>query len=263
VSGTPPVHTSYLKWGVLLTVLLVAGYAAFASLRVAKVPDFSGVYLIGDQRRIPDPDGSPATTLSANTSGRRVLPFQPWAARKDSENRQTEAAHPLQSLDPKLRCLPMGVPDVMWQPFPLQIVQTQDQITMLFEADHQIRFIYLHRPHPEKLRKSWMGDSIGHWEGDTLVVDTSGENAYTILLEPEHTFHSESLRTLERFKLTEQGTILDYRVTITDPKVFTRSWEMHETYRRRSDLRLMDYVCAENNRDVPVEETPTQPVSTH
>lgn len=166
------------------------------------------------------------------------IPYTPEALatkRKNYENRAT--------LDPDSKCYLPGVPRVMYMPFPFQIVQTASQITLLFEYAHATRNIFMNSPHPKGPIEWWMGDSRGHWDGDTLVVDVVHFNADT-WLDKAGNFHSEEMHLVER--LTPMGPDhINYEVTVDDPKVFTRPWKMSMVLYRRKDpnLRLLEYEC--------------------
>ena len=110
-------------------------------------------------------------------------PFQKWAEQRYKAAKPGYGPHAsANSQDPILQCYPPGVPRILMIPFPMQIVQIPGQVMMVFEYDHFVRFIDLERrQHPKDLNPTWMGDSIGHWEGDTLVVDTVGLNDRTWL----------------------------------------------------------------------------------
>jgi hypothetical protein len=143
-----------------------------------------------------------------------------------------------------------GMPGIMTYPYPFEVLVTTGRITMLFEADSQIRRIWLDRDRHlplEELDPSYYGDSIGHWEGDTLVVDTLGFNEQTTVRGAPH---SDQMRVVERIRLAAAGT-LEAAITITDPKAFTKPFEMKVTYGRRPGWRIHEYSCNENNRDAP------------
>jgi hypothetical protein len=131
--------------------------------------------------------------------------------------------------------------------FPQQIVQTPTQIIMLYEYMSVYRVIPLNAKHREDLIPSYMGDSVGRWEGDTLVVDTIGFNGKTWLA-GAGTFHSDALHTVERFTRINKDRI-DYEVTMTDPNVFTKPWTLRSSLMLREGTRLQEMVCAENNID--------------
>ena len=144
-------------------------------------------------------------------------------------------------------CHPPGVPDAMFAPYQWQIVQGLDQIVVLYEYPGAFRVIPTHGgPHQPDLDPTWYGDSIGHWEGETLVVDTIGFNDKTEL--PGGYRHTEALHVVERFRRVKFDH-LDYQARIEDPNVFVKPWVVHRTLPLRTDLeRVGEFVC-ENNRD--------------
>jgi len=174
------------------------------------------------------------------------VPFQPWA-RQLYEKRLAD----LQKDDPEARCLPPGIPRLYQTPFPFQIFQQTDRVLFVFEGGaHFWRAVFTDgRPHLKAPNPSYLGDSIGHWEGDTLVVDTIGFNDRTWLDQDGHP-HTESLHTVERFHRSDEET-LHYQVMIEDPIAYTRSWTTSYTIPWASGEEPMEYVCHENNLDLP------------
>ncbi len=167
------------------------------------------------------------------------IPYQPWAVdqqRENFENRETA--------DPSARCTMPGVPRITYMPYPFQIFQFSDRIVMLYEYGHAMRTIYMDgSSHPEGHIDFWMGDSRGHWEDDTLVVDVVHFNDET-WFDRAGNFHSEALHVVERY--TPAGPDhLTYEVTIEDPAVFTRPWTMSmPLYRRQeANVQLLEYEC--------------------
>ena len=130
-------------------------------------------------------------------------------------------------------------------PYQWQIVQGLDQVVVLYEYPGAFRVIPMHGgPHQADLDPAWYGDSIGHWEGDTLVVDTIGFNDKTEL--PGGYRHTEALHVVERFRRVTFDH-LDYQATIEDPSVFEKPWMVHRTLPLRTDLeRVEEFIC-ENN----------------
>lgn len=174
-------------------------------------------------------------------------PLQPWAAEKyqNAKPGYGPRATP-DSQDPILNCLPPGVPRIMLIPFPMQIVQISGETIMLFEYDHSIRHIYLdRRAHPRELDATWMGDSIGWWEGNTLVVDTTGLNDKTWLDQVGHP-HSDALHVVERIRRVDRDTLQD-DVTIDDPKAYQKTWTGQQIFKRKPTWHLLEYVCTENS----------------
>jgi hypothetical protein len=147
-------------------------------------------------------------------------------------------------------CRWVGMPGIMGYPYPFEALATPGRITLIFEADSQVRRIWLNRrqhPSPDDLDPGFYGDSIGHWEGETLVVDTVGFNTLTTV---NGAPHSEQLHIVERFRRRGPKTLED-QVTITDPKAFTRPIVQTFTYGRRPGWSIHEYSCTENNRDSP------------
>lgn len=165
------------------------------------------------------------------------IPYQPWAAAKKAENFQNR-----QKADPLNQCFIPGVPRIMYLDFPFQIFQTPQAVAMAFEWSLDYRLIHTNgTPHPTDL-DSWIGDSRGHWEGDTLVVDVSNNNDKT-WLDMAGDFHSDALHVVERYRMIGPDTI-EYQATIEDAKVFTKPWTIRIPLRRRTDRdRLFEYVC--------------------
>jgi hypothetical protein len=147
-------------------------------------------------------------------------------------------------------CKWVGMPDIMGYPYPFEALLTPGRITLIFEADSQVRRIWLDRAQhldADDLDPSFYGDSIGHWEGETLVVDTIGFNTETTL---HGVPHSNQMHIEERLRHTGPDTLED-QMTITDPKALTRPIVKTITYGRRPDWRIHEYSCTENNRDAP------------
>ena len=167
------------------------------------------------------------------------IPYQPWALEKQKENYANRA-----TLDPENRCLLSGVPRVTYMPYPFQIVQQADRVNILYEYNHSLRQIYMNgNPHPDGPINWWMGDSRGSWEGETLVVDVVHFTDQT-WFDRAGNFHGASLHVVERYTPTSPNH-MRYEVTIEDPEVFTRPWEMRMTLYRRMEpnAELLEYEC--------------------
>ncbi len=167
------------------------------------------------------------------------IPYKPEALKKREENRANWLDR-----DPEIRCYMPGVPRATYMPFPFQIFQNQKQFFMTYEFAGAIRDIYFKNPGPAET-DSWMGQSVGRWEGDTLVVDVTGLNDQT-WFDRSGTFHSNQLHVVERYTLTTPNHIR-YEAAIEDPEVFTKPWKISlPLYRRmEADARLLDFKCAE------------------
>jgi hypothetical protein len=203
---------------------------------LAKLPDWSGVF---------QPDWS---ALFSGRGGRvpESPPFTPTAkkavddyaaAQKEGKNLQTDMAN----------CVPAGMPQIMRMPYPIEFLFTPGRVTVLIETESQIRRIYTDgRPLPDDPDLTYNGSSVGHWEGDTLVVDTIGLNPKTSLLGGLHP--TENTRIHETFHL-DKPDLLVIKTTITDPALFAKPFEQLTPYVRKRDWAIREYVCQENNRD--------------
>jgi hypothetical protein len=174
------------------------------------------------------PDPNKAATPQTPRPAPSLPIYQPWAVQKIKEINAVSYG-PTNRNDPQLSCLPLGIPR-QWTP--LQIVQTPGQVVILYETlvGQAFRVIPTDgRPHPKDLDPTFYGDSVGHWEGNTLVVDVIGFNDKTWLGGGEGKpgeqlgwFHSEDMRVVERY--TREGNTLTYEATVEDPKVLTKPW---------------------------------------
>ena len=168
------------------------------------------------------------------------IPYQPWAAARKKENYENWLTR-----DPEVRCYLPGIPRATYMPYPFQILQTHNnEILMAYEYASASRVVKMRKTEPPPV-DTWMGQSTGRWEGDSLVVDTIGFNDQT-WFDRSGNFHSESLHVVERFTFVNPD-ILDYQATIEDPKVFTRPWKIQLPLYRRQDknVQLLEFKCVE------------------
>jgi len=155
------------------------------------------------------------------------------------------------SKDPNTECLPPGPARMIMMAHPAMIVQRPDLVTILTESQRTFRLVYLDgRGHPSDINDypEWMGSSIGHWEGDTLVVDTVGINDRTWLDTSGHE-HSEKLHMTEKFRLVDRNT-LEHLVTYDDPVFFQKPFTTRRLFKRQIGDRIMDHSCLENEKDL-------------
>jgi len=129
-----------------------------------------------------------------------------------------------------------------------QIVQTPDAIMILVEMVHDVRVIRMNAQHESPVLGKWLGDSVGHWDGDTLVVETAGSNGKAWLDTNGHPV-TDALKVTERFHRKDFGR-MDLQITIDDPKAYTKPWTVTEAAVLQPDDELIEYICEENNRDV-------------
>ena len=212
-------------------------------------PDLTGVWQAGSDRigtweEVNGHSAGGERTQNPVEPTRGPAPYQDWAAAKVLESFNRRGID-----DPDARCLPPGTPRTTTMGlFPMQIVQTPKQIVLLFEVYHVFRVIPIDQPHPDDAEPTYMGDSVGHWDGDTLVVDVTSFNDETWLA-GTGTFHSDQLHVVEKFKRVDYNTI-QYEATLTDPKVLTGPWVIRTNIMLRPGTRLHEYECEQNNTDL-------------
>jgi hypothetical protein len=189
-------------------------------------PDLSGVWL---QR-------------AAGPLSNDVPPLQPWA---EERTRANIKAGPDE--DPETRCFPSGISRLYVHQYPFEILQLPGRVVMVFEYDHFVRQVWTDgRQHPseDELDATWMGHSIGTWDGDTFVVDSIGFNDKTWLDSEGHP-HTEALHLVERLRRVDHDTLqIDF--TFDDPKAYTRPWTAQRVFRLRPGWEISEQVCPDN-----------------
>ncbi len=209
--------------------------------------DLSGVWR--RVRRAPD-KARKYTIYELAFSITNVLPpMTPWAKEKYKASKPSLGPISVsltETNDPILQCAPPGVPRVyLIRGEPVEIAHIPGRVLMLFEYDHFVRNIFTDgREHPKDLNPSWMGDAIGKWDGDTLVVDTVGFNDKT-WLDNDGLPHSEDLHLVERIHRVNHET-LTIDTTIEDPKAYTKPWTGHWIYELKPGWNLGEMVCEDN-----------------
>lgn len=168
----------------------------------------------------------------------------------ESRIRAKNAGRP--EADAATQCFPHGMPRLMESPYPIEIVQTPGQITLLHEVAHNVRRFYLDRPPPKDQPLTFLGYSNAHWEGDTLVVVTTHINDRTFI-DDEGSAKSVQLKTTERFRKIDGGSRIEMIMTIDDPVTLEHPYSYTRYYYWRPDVRPVEYVCEENNRNAPVD----------
>jgi hypothetical protein len=174
--------------------------------------------------------------------------LQPWAAEAVRAHAQSEhEGKPVRSA--KETCWPMGVPYILELNLRAEIIANGNEIVFLYEELMDHRIVRLNAEHPANLKPSWYGDSVGYWDGDTLVVDTVGLNNRT-WIDGFGTPHTDKIRVVERYHLLNPNT-LEVLFTVDDPGAFTAPWSAIATYRkdRSTSEPYTEFVCAENNLD--------------
>lgn len=145
-------------------------------------------------------------------------------------------------------CLPPGTPAFMATGGPFLIVQAPDKVVLIDESGPVVRHVYLNVPHSPNVKPSWNGESIGWYEGDTLVVDTIGMNSKTVV-DRFGTPHTDKLHVVERWRVIDQGLTLRVDIEVDDPDTFYQPWKTYQLL-RRTDQSMYSEICAENNRNL-------------
>ena len=257
-----------MRYRILAGVLLAATLAgATPKLQAApakddanaqELPDFSGVWQRANESRffpVPgDAEGKPLEELPRPLPGVVAGDYnnpilQPWAREIVKANAETEqrlqyvpTAHGI--------CWPSGVPEVLNLREPVELLQAKDHIVMIYQRDHQERWVWLNQKHSAKPVPSWYGESVGWYEGDTLVVDTVGQKTHRMsVVDGFGTPHTDRIHVVERYRLVRdsKGKGLEVVFRVEDPGAFTMPWKGMVTYRPTRG-GFEEVVCAENNR---------------
>lgn len=220
--------------------------------------------LVGGQERAPKPPTGPAPRLASGKpdfsgvwqsprmadvtedmpccKGVKELPFTPLG-------KQQWESYDAAKGDYTGSCLPFGLLRSVGGPHPIQIIQNDKYIAMLYEQNSWFHVTPIDgRAHPKEPDPTWFGNSVGRWEGDTLVIDTIGFNGKTKVDTIGHPV-SDQLHTIERFRRRDLGHI-DYTLTIDDPRTYTKPWDSVRVWTLRPEWEIMEYSCEENNKDV-------------
>ena len=204
-------------------------------------PNLAGIWQVLNPANfdIQDHQAQPGVPAGQGIVDGNEIPYQAWALEKKKANFKVRA-----TADPETKCFLPGVPRITYQGLPFQIFQDSKGLTVLYEYAHANRDIYTNgTPHPKGPIEWWLGDSRGHWEGDTLVVDVVHFNDET-WFDHAGNFHSEDLHVVEKYSLADADHI-NYQATIEDPKVFTRPWSINTVLYRRKEknVQLLEYEC--------------------
>src|SRR5258706_625620 len=267
--------------GILAVILMTAIAAPASEGKSAATPDFLGPWLNDNNfKLIPAPEGpKPIDDLDGYVHHERGVDangndfstnayignyksplLTPWG----SANMQKQAENAIKGLDPfwpATFCYPFG-PTVLLQPEPVAFLQTAKEITIEYQRDHQVRRVYLNVPHSKNPKPSWYGESVGHYEGDTLVVDTIGFNGKAFV-DRYGTPYSDRLHMIERYRVSADGKSLQAEVTYDDPKAYSTEWKALIKYHRGPDLPV-EVACPESAIDpvtgkiyeIPIAEKP-------
>jgi hypothetical protein len=197
---------------------------------IAKLPPITGIYESSPQDSRRDGQRELLPVLTPRAAAEQAA----YQARKIED---TEAAN----------CLPPGMPRIMSWPYPVQVLVTPGEVTLVLEGDMQVRHIHTDgRGHPADPDLTFNGDSVGHWEGDTLVVDTVGLAPQAAIA--QGVTHGKSEHIVERFRLADPD-LLEVKTRVEDPSVLAKPWEFTARYRRHPDWSIAEYICEQNNRN--------------
>ena len=175
-------------------------------------------------------------------------PMTPWGQAQFNAAKPSQGPHGVklsETNDKVYKCFPPGVPYIYIQIFPMQIIQTPKEVIELFEYDHTVRYIFTDgRKHPADLTPSYNGHSIGHWEGDALVVDTIGLNGKNWLDRLGHP-ESTEMHIVERIRRVDDKT-LQVDFTFNDPKSYLKPWSAQVRFQLHPDWDILEHVCEDN-----------------
>ncbi len=236
---------------------LFAQQSQTSSQKAAPTGDLTGVWYPSSVNTF--------TFIWTDAQGQRLnnLPLTPWGTEKFKANHPIGGAYTaLTSNDPNIACLPPGVPNVYIHAYPVEILQVPGRTIMFFEYGHFVRQIFTDgREHVKDANPTWMGDSVGKWEGDTLVVDSTGFNDKTWLDVAGHP-HSEAMHIVERMRRADHDTLL-IDIAIDDPQAYTAPLKTQRKYILKPGWNIMEYICEDsqvafNNFEKQVGTTATK-----
>jgi len=256
--------TTRLLAGCALAGLLTAGAAWAAQTAAGSAPDFSAdgvAWIATSQDFISVPGGPSPTTNDPNhpfvPNGRGAQPtyrvadlsnpnLKDWAKAAMKKVNDDVLAGKI-GYTARSSCMAAGVPDFMlFIVEPVYFIQTPKEVLIIYTGNNETRHIHMNAEHDRNARPTFYGDSIGHYEGDTLVVDTVKLNAKTYV-DNYSTPHTEKLHVVERWKLIDGGKTLEVSFTADDPDTFNQPWSGIQRYRRVQPEPLQEEPCAENN----------------
>ena len=225
---------------------LTAAAAQAAPARA--LPNWSGVWTPVEGNMF---DPTAGRSVGGEGSGPQSFrEFPPYNAEWEAKyKKEVDLAMSGQPRDPTAACVPPGMPRLMTSPYPWEFVVLPDRVLILKEYQSQVRRVYTDgRKHPADPDPSYNGHSIGHWEGDTLVIDTVGMRGDT-WYDRTGAQHSDKLHVVERMRKTDANTI-ELVLTMEDPVAFTKPWVVTRHYHREPTWEIMEFVCTENNRNI-------------
>jgi hypothetical protein len=225
--------------------------AAAAAESSKSVPDLSGVWEVAFGSRTRPGPGMPEQPSLTPEYAQKLAVFK--AAQAKGEDVES----------PQANCVPPGMPAIMNQPYPMELLFTPGKVTIVIEAYSQTRRIFLDgRKHPDDPDLTYNGHSVGHWDGDTLVVDSVGFTPDTALGPSQGYRHSDQMHIVERFRLTAPDT-MEVVTTIDDAKALTKPFAATKVLARHRDWDIAEYICEQNNRNLSDEKGKAGIILTH
>jgi hypothetical protein len=255
-----------LAGGVLIGIACVTLTAGAAAQQKTSPPDFSSAGWLTFQVNFLAGPGGPPTVRNdpayprisngeAAATGKQPTYWiadldnpnlKPWVVERMKKDNAEVLAGKI-GFTPHSSCMPAGVPGFHWYGFqPIYFAQTPKEVVMMYSGDQQVRHVYLDVPHSANPKPSWYGESVGHYEGDTLVIDTIALNDKTFV-DNFRTPHTEKLHVVERLKLVDGDKVLEAMIRVEDPDAFNEPWSWMQRYDRVQEP-MSEQICAENNQ---------------
>jgi hypothetical protein len=269
-----------LVGSILMGAIAAVPIAQAVAQRKAAPPDFSsdnvgwvglnggGPFFEPVQGRVPPVTQDPGPFVPNGVGGQPTFRIadlsnpnlKPWV-KEDMKKDNDEVLAGKIAFTAGSSCIPLGVPGFMSQggPNPLYFLQTLKQVWIIVPSNQQVRRVYMDVPHSTNPKPSWYGESVGHYEGDTLVIDTIGLSDKAVL-DVYRTPHTEKLHVVERWRVTDGGQMMEATFTVDDPDAFYQPWSGMRRY-RRAQREISEVICSENNQHlfdyhIPVANKP-------
>jgi len=249
--------------------LVVSAFGAHAAAQSVSPPDFSPSSIVGwvgiGSPEFQPPSSGPGpvvddpahprvnNALAAATGRQPTFPvadlnnpiLQPWV-KEELRKRNERVLAGGNGSGPHQSCWPMGTPGLVLQAAqPIFFIQTPAKVMMVWQNYHQVRHFYLNVPHSADPKPSWFGESVAHYDGDTLIVDTIGMDTRTFV-DSYQTPHTDKLHVVERFRLIDSGMTLEVSIRVDDPGAFTTPWNAIRRLRRLESEPMIEATCADN-----------------
>jgi len=245
-----------------VTALCIASAAAAFAQSTAAVPDFqsgNAGWVVANRDGLAAPPSGfgptrsdPAHPYRPNATFRIAdvtsPNLKPWAAEamRQSNEEVLAGKYPFTA---RSSCMPAGVPGFSsFVVEPVFFVQSPKEVLLIYSGDQQVRRVWMNVAHTAHPKPSWYGESVGHYEGDALVIDTIGLNDRTFL-DNYRTPHTEKLHVIERYRLSNDGRTLENLIHVEDPDTFNQPWSAIQRYRKVQEGPMIEQVCAENTSD--------------